>query len=93
MFAVNERGDYDSDDDDELQWSGPLGPPKQFFRELDEPRNLERLGPEYQKVRDFALLLHGYMKMRFNRALEEGIAQIVGCVQKPPAPSIVIPFQ
>ena len=92
MFAVNERGDWLTDDD-MSHWSGPFGPPKQFFRELDEPENVTRLGPDYQNVRDFALLLYRYMEIRFQRALEEGIAQITGCVERPPAPSIPIPFQ
>jgi hypothetical protein len=94
MFAVDERGSWDCVmNDDDVHWSGPIGPPKQFFRELDEPQNVSMLGSDYQNVRKFTGLLHKYMEMRFKRALEEGIAQITACVERPPAPSIAIPFQ
>jgi hypothetical protein len=92
IFSVDERGSWGLDDDGS-GWCGPFGPPEQFFRELEEPENVARLGDDYRDLRDFAQLLYRYMEKHFERALEEGIAQVKACIDKPPAPVTSIPFQ
>jgi hypothetical protein len=93
MFAVNERGYWARPLDDLLLWSGPCGPPKHFFRQLDEPRNVTLLRIEYQNVYDLVHLLYRHMEMRFQLALQEGIAQITACLESPPSTSVQIPLQ
>jgi hypothetical protein len=86
MFSVSEKGSWGSDSDDFMShWSGPLGPPKLFFQSMNEPKNIARLGIDYQNVHDFVLSLY--------QAMEQGAASITACLEMPPAPSIQIPFQ
>ena len=79
LFSVDEISFSEKDD----AWTGPYGTPAVFLRQLRDREYAECLGSERDAIESFSMMLSRFMSQRFERAIQNGAAQITARIGSP----------
>jgi hypothetical protein len=90
LFWVDPIGYRYAEDDFVSNFCGPSGVPRKFFRDLEDPSLVVHLNDDRIPISRFSEVLYRAMTNRFNRALRDGIAELVCCIGSPLAEATVL---